>query len=642
MSRKVTNVLVIEKDRSAQEAFKQWIEDKDLSYNSTIISSFSEARECLVSQKEIYDVVLLNYFPGGEKEFGIFKEFSEAPFIICVNSGNEGLAVEAVEAGACDYMVKDPAGNYLTMLPLTVESVVRQNRLARIRNREKEELTAAVLKNKALLRAIPDMMFVNTRNGIYVDFKANSEDLLAIPPDEIRGKTTDDMGFAPEYLKLIRESIKIVLDTGEMRTLEYELKTPAGLGYYEARIVPLDRDSVLTIVRDITDRKRMHEDLLKHKNLESIGILAAGIAHDFNNLLTGVMGNISLALMHIPPDDKLHKILNSAEKSTIKAADLVERLIYFSKEEWLNREEVSLFHLVKSAVRLFPEAEPPLYDMDIPDDLNLIFGDGSQLEEVIYNLLRNAMEAMKGLPRKEPVLLRARNVEIEMENKFSLKKGKYVKISIQDRGRGIAKENLHKIFAPYFSTKADRGPKGTGLGLAIAYAVVKNHQGNIMVESEVGKGTTVDVYLPAISEGVYFLKEKIHTAAREEGKGRVLLMDDDPLIVDITSEMLEQLGYRVDAYREGSEALEAYKNAKDTFEDFDLVVLDIVNKVGMEGRETMQRLKDFDPDVRAIAISGYLHNLDTDELSACGFNAVLPKPYKIEDLLETIGKILSN
>lgn len=641
MSRKVTNVLLIEKDRSAQEAFKQWIKDKDPSYDSTIVTSFSEARERLVSKKEIFDVVLLNYFPGGEEEFGIFKEFIETPFIICVNSGDEGSAVEAVKAGACDYVVKDPAGNYLTLLPLTVESVVRQNRLARIRKREKEELTAAVLKNKALLRAIPDMMFVNTRNGTYVDFKADSEELLAIPPDEIRGKTTKDTGFAPEYLKLIQESIKIVLDTGEMRTLEYELKTPAGLGHYEARIVRLDRDSVLTIVRDITDRKRMHEELLKHKNLESIGILAAGIAHDFNNLLTGVLGNISLALMYVTADDKLHKMLTGAQKTAVEAAELVERLIFFSKEEWLNREEVSLFHVVKHALQLFPEDEPPLYDMDIPDNLNPIFGDESQLSQVIYNLLYNATEAMKDLPQKVPVLLRAGNVEIDMENKFSLKKGRYVKISIQDRGRGIAKENVHKIFAPYFSTKQDRGPKGTGLGLAIAYAVVKNHQGNIMVESEVGKGTTIDVYLPAISEGVYFLKERIHTVPREEDKGRVLLMDDDPMIVDITSEMLEQLGYRVDACREGSEVLEAYKSAKETFEDFDIVVLDIVNKVGMEGRETMQRLKDFDPDVRSIAISGYLHDFDPDELKTCGFNAVLAKPYRIEDLMETINGVLA-
>ncbi len=617
------------------ENFQQKVMREDLPYHITVTESLEVL--CRRLADEHYDIVLCCYAEGEERHFKLFSQWADIPFIICVAQGQEEIAVLAMEAGARDYMVRDPELNYLKLFPMVIQRLVIQDRESLERRREKEELAALVAQNRAMLRAMPDMIFVNNRDGTYVDFNAENPGKLALPPEQISGKKMKDVGFSTEYLRLIMESIASVLESGEMRTLEYELRTPAGPGNFEARIVPLDLNHVLTMVRDITDQKKLQEELMRSKNLESIGILAAGIAHDFNNLLTGILGNISIARLGLDSGDKPFKLLGEAEKTSLTAAGLVQRLITFSKDEWLIRKEVELLAILKKTVHMFPESELPAYDMDISDELDPLYGDETQLSQVFFNLLRNAQEAME--PDQGPVILQARNVSIELNNRFSLEKGNYVRVTVEDRGKGISRENLHKIFTPYFSTKMNRGPKGTGLGMAISYAVVRKHKGNIIVESEVGKGTAFHVYLPAVREGVYFLKEEA-LAGLPELKGKLLLMDDDPLIVETTSEMLMKLGYRVDTCREGKEALDMYRRGLDENEAYDGVVLDIVNKIGMAGKETMQELVLLDPQVKALAISGYLYDFDEEELKSCGFQIVIPKPYKLETLTGALQEIL--
>ncbi|MCP4213427.1 MAG: hypothetical protein GY765_02170 [bacterium] len=253
---------------------------------------------------------------------------------------------------------------------------------------------------------------------------------------------------------------------------------------------------------DISERKRMEEELLKNRKFESIGVLAGGIAHDFNNLLSVLIGNITLVKENPAISDKVRKnCLQKAENAALKAAGLSEKLITFSEGGWLKREKIELADLLEHTVREASNTEV-VFRLDLPGDLMAVFGDERQLQEVFSNLIRNAREAIS---TGDEILIEADNMnssdvyrEVTGNQDFETQKQQlYVKISITDRGRGIAKQDLPKIFDPYFTTKKLGEQKGMGLGLTVCYSIIDKHEGYIAVRSEVDSYTTANVYLPA-------------------------------------------------------------------------------------------------------------------------------------------------
>jgi len=251
--------------------------------------------------------------------------------------------------------------------------------------------------------------------------------------------------------------------------------------------------------KEMEDRKKAESELVKSRKLEAIGILVGGIAHDFNNLLAVTMGNLTMAIEDINNNDtsKAADMLTAAEKSSLQAAELVQKLITFSKGGWIIPQKLTLTTILESTMDHYPEMQPLLHSIHISPDLKAIYGDERHLREVIHNLLQNADEAMKD---PKHVSIEAENIVLKAKNNFLLKQGEYVKLSITDNGRGIPQDHLEKIFDPYFSTKETVTQRGMGLGLAICYSVIKKHNGHIAVNSEPGKGTTVDLYLPVYSE----------------------------------------------------------------------------------------------------------------------------------------------
>jgi len=247
--------------------------------------------------------------------------------------------------------------------------------------------------------------------------------------------------------------------------------------------------------KEIEDRKKVEAELLKSQKLEAVGILAGGIAHDFNNLLAIIGGNLTLAGDDIydNPGSAVQK-LKAAEKAFDQASELSQKLITFSRGGWTNLQEVTLSAILESTMNYYPGMKSLMQNLSIPPHLKPIYGDERQLRQAIYNLLKNADEAMTE-PKK--VTLQAGNIFLDKENHFPLEEGHYVKISIADNGRGIPQDQLEKIFVPYFSTKDDVTRKGRGLGLAICYSIIQKHNGHIDIKSTVGKGTTVDLFLPA-------------------------------------------------------------------------------------------------------------------------------------------------
>ena len=388
---------------------------------------------------------------------------------------------------------------------------------------------------------------------------------------------------------------------------------------------------VVLVFRDITEKRRLEQELIKADKLESVGILAGGIAHDFNNILTGILGNIALAKTYVKPGDKIFERLRDAESASLRARHLTQQLLTFSSGGAPIKKTAFISELLKDAAVFALSGSNVKCEFSIPDDLWLVEVDEGQITQVISNLIINASQAMPG---GGIIKVRAENIVVDAEQGLSLKEGRYTKISIEDQGIGIPKEHLQKIFDPYFTSKQE----GSGLGLATAYSIVRRHDGCIQVKSELGVGSTFHIYLPASSREV--LTEKESGEGIPAGKGKILLMDDEELVREVVGEMLEVLGYETEFAKDGAEAIELYKKAKESAHPFDAIIVDLTVPCGMGGKETVEKLIEIDPEVKAIISSGYSTDPVMADFRKYGFGAVVAKPYKIKELGEALHKVI--
>lgn len=389
--------------------------------------------------------------------------------------------------------------------------------------------------------------------------------------------------------------------------------------------------SLATICRDITERKKMEEEMGRADKLNSIGILAGGIAHDFNNLLTAIFGNITLAKMHANRQSEVYMRLEESEKATQRARDLTHQLLTFSRGGAPVKKTISVQEMVKESANFILRGSNVKCEFLFPADLWLVEADEGQVSQVLNNLIINAAHAMYD---GGTVQVYCGNVFVDRDD-LSLTKGKYVLISIMDHGFGIPKEHLSKIFDPYFTTKQ----KGSGLGLSTTYSIVKNHGGHITVESDKGIGTTFQVYLPASGRGKPLPRSEEERVV--EGKGKILVMDDEETVRDVARNMLECLGYSVALAKDGTEAIAIYQMAMASGEPFDSVLMDLTIPGGMGGMEAVKRISEIDSNVKAIVCSGYSNDTIMANYRTFGFCGVIPKPYSLEKLSGTIRDVLS-
>ncbi len=383
--------------------------------------------------------------------------------------------------------------------------------------------------------------------------------------------------------------------------------------------------------RDISDKKRMEEEILNSNKLEALGTLAGGIAHDFNNLLTGILGNVSLAQLHLNKEDKAFERLEAAAKAAFRAQDLTRQLLTFSKGGAPIKRSASVGELLRETATFVLRGSNVRCEFNVPQNLWVVEVDRGQISQVVNNLVLNAVQAM---PKGGEIQLRAANVVIRDDDPLPLDEGKYVRVSIVDRGVGIPREHLQRIFDPYFTTKEE----GTGLGLAISYSIMKRHEGIITVESEVGAGTTFHLFLPAKPDP----SAPAHGVPqpKPESKGRILVMDDEEIIRDLVTELLDEEGYEVTCAVDGEEALRMYGKEKDRGKPFDAVIMDLTVPGGMGGREAVVKLLRIDPDVKAVVSSGYSNDPIMSDYARYGFKGVLPKPYDSKQLIAMVERIL--
>jgi CheY-like chemotaxis protein/anti-sigma regulatory factor (Ser/Thr protein kinase) len=376
----------------------------------------------------------------------------------------------------------------------------------------------------------------------------------------------------------------------------------------------------------------MEEELLRTEKLESIGILAGGIAHDFNNLLTAILGNISLVRLCVDPEDDIYERMVEAEEASLRAKDLTQQLLTFSKGGAPVKKIVSISELVRESAIFALRGSDVKCDFSVPDDLWAVEVDEGQISQAIQNLIINADQAM---PEGGTIHASCKNVTICEDDIKILKDGRYVMISIKDHGVGIPEENLEKIFDPYFTTKE----RGSGLGLATTYSIIKKNGGHITVESEVGVETTFHIYLPA-SKKRPIKKEKRGKRA-DIIKGKILVMDDEEMVRLVARTMLKRIGYEVESANDGAEAIELYKKAKELGQPFDAVIMDLTVPGGMGGKEAIKKILDVDPEVKAIVSSGYFNDPVMADFKRYGFCGVVAKPYTIRELSEVLSALMN-
>ena len=404
----------------------------------------------------------------------------------------------------------------------------------------------------------------------------------------------------------------------------------------EGRCAPIhDTQSKATgavlVLRDVTERARLEGEVLRASKLESVGILAGGIAHDFNNLLTVVMGNITLAMLDVQVMAAAGRWLQNAEVGVMRARDLTQQLLTFSRGGEPVRAAVNMPEVIKEAVHFALHGSKSRCEFTIAEDLWIADVDKGQIGQVVQNLVINAVQAMQ---EGGVIQVTLANQRLGQSAIAQLNAGEYLCITFQDSGEGIPAENLTHIFDPYFTTKKS----GNGLGLAMVYSIIRRHSGHIEVESELGRGTRFRFWLPAVPGSIPPVDEM--AVETRNYTGRVLFMDDEELIRLMVAALLERLGFQVVVAVDGQQAIDRYTEALSSRARFDLVIMDLTVPGAMGGKECMLALRKLDPAVKGLVSSGYSSDPIMANFRAHGFNGMVAKPYRLTDLAKAIRAVM--
>ncbi len=385
---------------------------------------------------------------------------------------------------------------------------------------------------------------------------------------------------------------------------------------------------------DITERKQLEEDFHKAQRMESIGTLAGGIAHDFNNILMGIQGRTSLSLIHLPPSSPVKEHLVCIEEYVKSASNLTSQLLGFARSGRYHLQPADINHMVEKSATMFGRTKKELtLSQSLQENLPTALVDRSQIEQILLNLYVNAWHAMPSGGRLE-IATRCSNIGDDQATVLDIAPGRYIEISVSDSGTGIEESIQHKIFEPFFTTKA-RG-RGTGLGLASAYGIARNHQGTIRVMSTLGEGSTFTVYLPASEEQAQNSIEMVEELFT--GKESILLIDDEPMIIEVASAILNHLGYAIHTVKSGREAIDWYKKH---FREIDLVVLDMIMPE-MSGEEAFAAIKAINPRAKVLLSSGYSLAGQAERMLANGCAGFIQKPFDLQNFSRKIREVLDH
>ncbi len=483
-----------------------------------------------------------------------------------------------------------------------------------------------------LAELLPEAVFETNLEMILTYANKRAFELYGYTEEDYRKGLHSLNMFAPKERKRVLHNTKAQFSGVKHRSTEYLSVRKDGTVFPTLfHVSPIIKDGkpagLRGLIVDLSEHKQAETEILKLRKLESVGVLAGGIAHDFNNLLAGLFGNIEMAKRVLSDQDKAYKYLQSAGMSMERATSLTQQLLTFAKggdpiKETLALggviEEIATFSLRGSNVKLL---------LHIAQDLLLVDADKGQISQVISNLVINGKQAM---PDGGIITVTAENIKVNGERE--------VRIRVQDQGIGIAPQHLDRVFDPYFSTKQ----QGNGLGLASCYSIISKHGGTITVASELNRGTTFTMTLPALENSISVpAASSEDEISPEQISARILLLDDEPLLRQMSSAMLEEMGHQVDYAVTGEEAVMKYQNVWENNHGYDLVICDLTIPGGMGGQDAARKILKTNPQAKLIVSSGYATDPVMANYTEYGFKGRVVKPYRFVELQKVIQQVLS-
>jgi len=504
----------------------------------------------------------------------------------------------------------------------------------RRRSEEARKLLATAVEQAA------EAIVVTDRGGNIQYVNPAFETITGYTPEEVVGRHTRLLKSG-EHDKEFYRNMWETLERGQVWSGRFINRRKDGkLCHEQATISPVRNGGgqivhFVAVKREITEEVRLGQQLVQAQKMEAIGTLAGGIAHDFNNLLQVILGYSELMLQDRQPEETeysdLQKILHAGRSGT----ELVRRLLTFSRKTETKPLNLDLNQRIRQTRKFLERTIPKMINIELAlaPNLDAVNADPTQIDQVIMNLAVNARDAM---PEGGKFVIKTANVELDHEYaKLHLleKSGRYVLLQVTDTGSGIEREMLEHIFEPFYTTK---GPgEGTGLGLAIVYGIVRQNHGAINCYSEIGRGTTFKIYLPAVvSEPESY--QSVVTSPPEGGTETVLLADDDELVRNLGERILKNAGYTVLTARNGREALELYRKERDRI---DLVILDLIMPE-MGGKKCLEEIRQTCPEAKVLISSGYSAFESSDRAAAPGANGFIDKPYQMSQMLRTVRDVL--
>ncbi|MGA2508138.1 MAG: PAS domain-containing protein [Chitinispirillaceae bacterium] len=496
--------------------------------------------------------------------------------------------------------------------------------------RLRESYLSAIIENQ------PGLLWMKDLDGKFLAVNAKFAKSCGLDdPELLVGKTDFDIWPQALAAGYVADDNKVI-QSGKPFMVEEPISDKGDVRWFETFKAPI-KDTQGTVIgttgysRDITERKRMEEELQKAQKLDSLGILAGGIAHDFNNLLTGIYGYIEL-VRSVSKDEKAVEYLEETIATMARARALTQQLLTFAKGGAPVQRITPLLPLIQETVRFALSGSNVSCRFSLAKDLRQCNIDKNQIGQVIDNIIINAQQAM---PDGGCIDVSAINVSLEGKERPSLAKGDYVMIAIRDRGIGMPKEVVHRIFDPFYTTKA----KGHGLGLATCYSIIKRHGGYIDVESEPGKGSTFRVYLPASMEPVV---ADTATIVKHRGVGTIMVMDDEEVIRNTLRKMLEPMGYAVVCKNDGKEAIDFYLAETKAKRRFAAMIFDLTIAGGTGGIEAVAAIRKLNKEIPVFVVSGYTDDPVMNNPAAYGFTASICKPFTIAELSEMLNRFIKN
>ncbi len=643
----VPKILIVDDETRMRDSLKVLLSNEG--YNIQTGCNGREAIECL--NKDSYDIVLLDMIMpdmNGHQVMDFIKgQHPDTMVIIMTGHASIEAAVESLKRGAHDYLRK----------PFDFEQLLARvkNAIDQIKLKKENELVNGRLKvteqrYQYLVNASPDIIYTLNPEGEITFINGAVESLLGCDAGQLISKHYTDVIFEDDidkakYCFNERRTGSRATSGVELRLKksnngsdqeEYLMVELKSMGIYDSPVNETGKTFMGTygVARDIGDRKRLEAQLIQAQKMEAVGTLAGGIAHDFNNLLMGIMGRISLISHDIDLKHPHYKHFKGIEDMVERGADLTKQLLGFAMGGKYEARPTDINELIMKSSDMFGRTRKETRIHTIfQKDVCAVEIDQSQIEQVLLNLFVNAWHAM---PEGGDIFIQTKNVTLDDEDvmHYGIKPGQFVMVSVTDTGVGMNEKTQQHIFEPFFTTR--KLGRGTGLGLASTYGIIKNHGGIINVNSKKNEGTTFNFYLPIVEAQIV---NQLPDDTEEEilyGTETILLVDDEEIVINVSREMLNNMGYDVFIASGGKEALEIFKKDKDKIA---LVILDMIMP-DLGGSQVYDVLKEIKPDIKVLLSSGYSIDGQASEIMSRDCDGFIQKPFNMIQLSKRIRKIL--